>query len=176
MDGRAHVYCRRGATVRYAIDHAELAGHPAALPFLHAGSTPCELHSLIFTMESGIVCVALREAMPSQPSPSQPDDATATDVVTTYVLQIPRHDVDVVVDELERRGVVTACVHYAEGLEEDIRVHSQPPEDAQLVGATERPCLPHTAALSVATLRALSMISYGCEHHILPRMGAPARG
>lgn len=157
----AHVYCRRyGSVGRFAIDHAGLRDHPDTALLLKEGMTPCEVKSMIFTSESGVVCIALGS--------NQQFDATMDQIITTYVLQIPLSDLVVVVQQLVERGVSTVCMHYVSVLDKDIDVASHPPNDSQLAGADERPSLPCTTTLSVSTLAALCMISSARENHVMP--------
>ena len=160
----AHVYCRKGPTLRYAVDHKGLRDHQGAAALLRHDEqlTPCEVKSIIFTSESGIICVALGGAQ-------ELDDVAADKLTnTTYVLQIPRHDVDVVVRQLVERDIQTVCMHFVSELDEDIQVAPRPPDETQLVHTNDRPPLPCTTTLSVATLHVLSMISWAREHHIAP--------
>lgn len=142
--------------MRFAIDHAGLQDHAIASALLREGLTLCEAKSMIFTSESGIVCIAL-------PGESRGD--ASSECVTTLVLQIPRSDVDVVVRELVERDVGVARLHYVhDDFDADIRVTSRPPEKEQLAKADED--LPCEGVVGVATLQALSMISWAREHHV----------
>lgn len=118
---------------------------------------------MIFTSEAGIVCIALIS--------NRPFDATMDQTVTTYVLQVPRREMDVVVQQLMQRDVSTVCLHYVSVLDRDLELASHPPDDAQLMGSDERPSLPRTATLSVSALGALCMISLARETHTMSDVG-----